>query len=335
MDFEDPAPPRSAPSRPIVRDLTNVRVPKAPSSFTPAARPLPPLVRPRGPRPVTLVVPVPATKAVPSTVLVPELPPSTATGRMRSRRWPERRWFMVAVGILGAALLIFWQDGASWVERYRIEQWKPPTDRLFTADDWFHQAQQRALAGDFRLALGAVKYALNSAPKNGKLLKFEGDMHQSLFQFPEAQAAYERALEVDPRNRAARQNLLLCQRINRYRQDPAAHLSTLYGLHRVMLGQQRISEAVAISQRMGSDHALQQATWQAALDNTGLRGKITVGENGALALDLTHGGLHPNLSLLQGYPITSLNAADTGLDDVQALRGLAVGETEPCPHAGA
>ena len=235
---------------------------------------------------------------------------------------------MVALGLVVAALLIGWQDGARWITTVRSWQWHSPNDSpnrfLRTAPDWYRQAQQRAAAGDFRLALGAVRYALALLPDDGVLLEFEGDMHQSLFEFPEAQVCYEQALQANPRDLRARQNLALCRRLNRYRDDPGSHRSTLYGLHRVMLGQDRVIEAVAISKRLGTDRTLQQATWQAALDHTGLRGRLTVTADGRMDLDLSGGPAQPDLSLLRDFPLTSLNVAGTGLEDLHALRGHAL-----------
>ena len=332
MNASDKTSLPDAPPQPRSRDLKDVRVPKVPSVFSAATR------RPAAPGrfPGTTHRPSPVSEQTryrfseaapaPLVALVPELPSTSVQLRARLAGWLGRQQTMVALGMLAAVALLGWHDGASWLAAVRSWQWHSPAESpnrfLRTAPDWYRQARQRAAAGDFRLALGAVRYALALLPGDSVLLEFEGDMHQSLFEFQIAQDCYEQALEANPRSLHARQNLALCRRLNRYHDDPASHRSTLYGLHRVMLGQQRMPEAVAISRRLIGDHALQQATWQAALDHTGLHGKIILDAHGGLDLDLSTGPLQPDLSLIRDFPITGLNVAGTGLEDLHVLRGL-------------
>lgn len=240
----------------------------------------------------------------------------------RGEEWGWRT--VVCAGALLAAGLVLRHDAALWWHGGKAAASGgegSPAWRLLSSREWFQRAQNRATEGNFRQALGTVEYGLASAPKNVDLLIMEGDMHQSLFQFVEAQRAYEKALRLQPANADAKQNITLCRRLNRYHDDASAHRSTLYGLHRVMLGQGRVSEAVAISRRLSTDQTLRQATWQAALDNTGLTGKITVGPAGQMDADLS-GNLEPDLALLKGFPINGLNLADTGLEDLHALPAL-------------
>ena len=326
--------PESPPLPPVtslrqIRDLKDIRVPRVPVAFSPARRKLPAASGPAGirrqtPAPVANGPREPAPK--PMAALVPELPSSAARLRVVLAGWLGRQRTMVALGMVAALLLLGWHDGAGWLAACRSWQWHSPVESpnrfLRTAPEWYRQAQQRAAAGDFRLALGAVRYALALLPGDGVLLEFEGDMHQSLFDFRAAQDCYEQALQANPRSRNARQNLALCRRLNRYHDDPISHRSTLYGLHRVMLGQQRLTEAVAISRLLGADHTLQQATWQTALDHTGLKGKITLDAHGGIDLDLTGISPPPDLSLIEDFPLTSLCLAGTGVEDLAALRGL-------------
>ena len=233
------------------------------------------------------------------------------------------------VGCLGAALalcLLTWHDGAAWTVwcltgRWRVAAAHVPAWRLHSAPEWSRRARQFAEDGDFRFALGAINYALTWSPDDAALLAFKGNMQQSLFQFREAETSYARALRTDPGHRHAQENLVLCQRINRIRRDPGAQTSTLYSLHRVMWEQGRKSEDLAISRHLGSDRLLWQAAWQAALDETGLRGTITVAADGAMELDLS-GTRQPDLTLLHDFPVTRLHLARTGLANVRALRGM-------------
>lgn len=246
-------------------------------------------------------------------------------GRRAARRARDYGWRSVVCAgvVLAAAIVLLWDAGigrrvsqSADAGSNKLAPWP-----LLSAREWFERARARATAGNFRQALGTVKHALVSSPKDADLLVFEGDMQQSLFQFIEAQRAYEQALHLDADNPEAQQNLQLCRRINRYRDDASSHRSTLYGLHRVMLGQNRVSEAVAISRRLNLDQKLRQTTWQAALTSTGLAGTITVDADGGMEADLS-GNLQPDLSLLKDFPLTSLKLADTGLEDLHALQGM-------------
>ena len=251
-----------------------------------------------------------------------------AIGRWRVwREWLSRPLSMSVLGGLAAAVLIYLHDGTAgvgWRESTkRFPPGEPPAWQLLTAGEWFQRARERTQEGSFRMALGAVDHALILSPEDPDLLTFRGNMYESLFHFREAQRSYDRALGADPGNRQARENSEFCQRINRVRRDAAGRASTLYGLHRLMLDQGRVSEAMAVSERLAADHALRQATWQAELDRTGLRGKITATADGGLELDLA-GTVLPDLALIKTFPVTSLNLADTRLEDIRALQGLAL-----------
>ena len=248
------------------------------------------------------------------------LPAAKEVERRRTGRF-FNRWTFAAAGVTLAVGIFL---GLRWHRLAEADRQgtKLPSLRLLTARDWWEQARQYADAGDFRLALGTVKYALALDPDDAVLLGFQGDMYESLLRFREAQASYERALVMKPGDRRTRQNLVLCHRINR-RRDGTVRPGTLYNLHRVMLEQGRIAEALAITRRLSDDRALQQATWQAALDETGLAGRITANAAGALELDLS-GITRPDLSLIHAWPLAGLNLADTGVDDLRALQGMAL-----------
>ena len=245
------------------------------------------------------------------TPVLPAAVPVRTRSRARRRKW-------IAAGI--AAVVLGLGLFAGWHAR-SIQRWtNPPAWRAATAREWWERARERAEAGDFRLALGTVQYALALDPEDAVLLHFEGDMQESLLQFHAAQASYEHALAVRPDDHAAHQNLVLCRRINR-RRDGTVRPGTLYNLHRVMLEQGRIAEALAITRRLADDRDLQRATWQAALDNTGLAGRIAVNADGTLELDLA-GTSRPDLSLARSFPLAGLHLADTGVEDLGALRGM-------------
>lgn len=235
-------------------------------------------------------------------------------------------WIVACLGAAIALCLLTWHDGAAWTVwcltgRWRVTRASVPAWRLNSAPEWSRRARQHAEDGSFRFALGAVNYALAWSPDDTALLTFKGNMLESLFQFREAENVYARALRLDGRNTAARDNLVLCQRINRIRRDPGAETSTLYGLHRVMSEQGRRSEDLAISRRLSSDRTLWQAAWQSELDETGLNGKITVAPDGAMELDLS-GEKQPDLKIIREFPVTRLNLARTGVANVRALRGM-------------
>ena len=237
-------------------------------------------------------------------------------------------WIVACLGAAVALCLLTWHDGAAWTVwcltgRWRVTTANVPAWRTHSAPEWGRRARQHAEDGNFRFALGAVNYALAWSPDDPALLTFKGNMLESLFQFREAENVYARVLRLDGKNGPARDNLVLCQRINRIRRDPGAETSTLYGLHRVMSEQGRRSEDLAISRRLSSDRNLWQTAWQAELDEMGLHGKITIAADGAMELDLS-GEEGPDLKIIREFPVTRLNLARTGVANVRALRGMSL-----------
>lgn len=236
--------------------------------------------------------------------------------------WPcsfghvQRCMTIVSLGAVVALFLVLCADAARRHAPAPAFAWQSRT-----ACEWFVQARQYPEEGNFQRALHTIRYALAFSPDNTAMLNFQGDMQQSLFEFDDAQQTYQRVLELDPGNRKARENLSLCLRLNRFHRDPESHLSTLYALHRVMLREGRISEAIAVTRRLKGDHALQQATWQTALDQAGLAGKITVDAEGGMSLDLS-GCEAPDLARVRAFPITRLNLAGAGIATLEPLAGM-------------
>ena len=253
--------------------------------------------------------------------LAKPIPAAVPVGKPRAGLF-LRRWQVVTAcaAVVAACLGVEW--GAYWFAQ-SVGRWtNPPAWRMTAARHWLERARQRAEEGDFRLALGTIKYALALRPDDAMLLRFQGDMYESLLRFREAQASYEHALAMQPDDHAARQNLVLCRRINR-RRDGTVRPGTLYNLHRVMLEQGRDAEALAISRQLADDRELQQATWQAILESTGLAGRIAAGADGGLELDLS-GSTQPDLSLIRDFPLAGLNLAGTSVENIDALRGMAL-----------
>ena len=261
-----------------------------------------------------LAASAPFPTAVPAIVA----PASSSPRRFVPFRKQFGKWTVFSQALLAVGLV----SGIAWfLHHHRESQAVALLARPRPSLEWLHEAQDRAEDGSFRLALKVVDRALADSPDNAALLKLKGDMNESLLQFGDAQTAYEQALRIDPHSRWARENLVLSRRLSRVAGQSAGRLSTLYGLHRAMLTQGRLGEAVAISNRLRSDPKLGQLTWQAALDRTGLHGRVTVDGEGGMSLDLS-GTAQPDLTLIQKFPVRHLYLAGTGLDDLLPLRGM-------------
>src|SRR5205823_5612583 len=110
-----------------------------------------------------------------------------------------------------------------------------------------------------------------------------GDIDESLLRIDDAVKAYESALQRNPKNKEARENLDLCRRLlvqSGGSELTAAHLRTL---QIAMRGQNRFAEAVAMMEKIEQDRGLIQDTWREFFSKKkGLKGQVTANEDGTL-----------------------------------------------------
>jgi tetratricopeptide (TPR) repeat protein len=189
-----------------------------------------------------------------------------------------------------------------------------------TAPQLHQQALESLQSGKLDEARARITYALALEPEVASYHLTAGRIHQSLLRLPEAQGAFERALALGGPKKELETNIALCRSILRTRQGTRA-VENLYALHRLMMEQQRLPEALLMAQRLETDRVLLQKTWAAVLDAGRVLGDLTVNDDGSF-----HLRLHPNspgsLAVLKGMPLQSLIAARTNIEDLSPLRGM-------------
>ena len=189
-----------------------------------------------------------------------------------------------------------------------------------TAPQLHAEAVAKLDAGELRSAAGKVSQALALEAEFATYHLTNGRIHELWQRIPEAVAAYERALALDPALPGVAQSLELCQRIGRSRQGMQA-LENQYALHRLAMEQRRFREALQIAQRIEEDRLLLQKTWAALLTANGVDGDLSLNEEGSFDLELRPGG-NGDLGALRGLPLRSLKAARCDITDLSPLAGM-------------
>jgi tetratricopeptide (TPR) repeat protein len=228
-------------------------------------------------------------------------------------------WLSVAMVTLFSALLVGKLREAS----RRARDAESVVLLLKTVAPQLHrEAEAALLAGRMDEAQNKIERALALDPNKAAYYLTLGNIHESLLHIPTAQTAYERAVNLQPSLVAAQENLELCQRISATR-GGIQKIENLYGLHRLMLDQNRLAEALRIAQRIGGDGVILHRTWQAILQASGIRGDLRLNDDNSFDLNLFV-GTNSDLSPLRGLPLRSLKASRANISDLSALSGMAL-----------
>ena len=194
---------------------------------------------------------------------------------------------------------------------------------LKVAAPQFHsEALELMRRGDFHAALRKIGHARALEPEVADYSFVEGNASESLLRIDAAIRAYERAIGLNPGFHAARANLELCRRIAATRHGGRSRESQ-YALHRVMMEQKRLPEALRMAQRLEDDRQLLHQTWQAILTDAGLNVALELNEGGFFDLDLS-GAERLDLRILEGMPLRHLKLARANISDVSPLRDLPI-----------
>jgi len=127
-------------------------------------------------------------------------------------------------------------------------------------------------------------------------------------------------VEIEPYLAQAQENLDLCRRISATR-GGVLKAENLYGLHRLMLEEKRLEEALRIARRIGGDGLILHRTWVTVLQAGGIRGDLRLNADGTFDLDLVP-GTNPDLSILHDMPLRALKAARSNISDLSPLDGM-------------
>jgi len=190
-------------------------------------------------------------------------------------------------------------------------------------------AQARALVEDGKIdeALEKISYAIQLDPKNGDYLLQHGHYLQITLHLHDAAAAYRKVLVLRPGDADAQQNLDLCERLlaeNGGKDELPQPL--IIQLVDALLAQGRQVEANPLAQRVGKGASTTEAALRARLKSLSAQpgwnsGRLRLQPNGTISLNLN--GLRVgDLSVLRGFPISSLDLDDPNFSDLTQLSGL-------------
>ncbi|HEV7404096.1 MAG TPA: hypothetical protein VGO11_14245 [Chthoniobacteraceae bacterium] len=191
-----------------------------------------------------------------------------------------------------------------------------------SAAQFFQQAKEQIAEGDFEGALEKLACASALEPMLADYRFAAGDAYESLLHLDAARDAYDRGLQLEPSNAAARANLDLCRRILATRHG-AASAESMYALHGLMMEQKRLPEALQMAHRLASDRPLLHRTLSAILEEARLPARLDLNGDGSFDLDLSGPG-RPDLSVLRQIPLRSLKLARSDVVDLTPLKGLAL-----------
>jgi Leucine-rich repeat (LRR) protein len=168
-------------------------------------------------------------------------------------------------------------------------------------------------------ALQKLSYAIALQPDVAAHHVLRGHIFESMLRLDAAEAAYARALDLDPSNESASENRLVCSRVLSARDARAP--ANLYALHRVMMKDERHAEALRMAQRLSSDKELLFRTWSAVLARAGFPSTLELNADGTFSLNLS-GTAVTSLAILKGMPLVSLDLSHTDVTSLSSLAGL-------------
>ncbi len=199
---------------------------------------------------------------------------------------------------------------------------KALTELRGTAPTFAAEAASLLDAQQFEEALDKIDYAIEQVPNEADFHALRGNVLQSTLRFGEAIAAYEQALERNPKHAGAKRNLELTKKLlAQIGPDGELKPGTLRALHGALVEQKRVGEAIGVLGQLGRDKQLFYNTWRAFFEKRGLRARAEPNEDATLFVDLSKERL-PDLAKLRDAPVSGLNLDDARLPDISALRGL-------------
>jgi len=200
------------------------------------------------------------------------------------------------------------------------------TELRRTAPVFYDEAQ--SLIDDFRFAeaLQRLDYALSLEPK-ADYHAARGNILQTLLRMPEAIAAYNQALALNPQLAVARENRDLCQRFLEENRGRTTWLpASLNSLHTALLREQRSSEALAIMRQFGPDKGVLYDTWKTILTQAKFpinNRNLQLNVRGLFTLQLAN-AVVDDLTPLKGMPLERLTLSGTKVSDLSPLQGMAL-----------
>ncbi len=188
-----------------------------------------------------------------------------------------------------------------------------------SAPAFAEQARGLAAREQFTEAIDKLDYAITLRPDAAEFLVAKGDLLQCQRKLAEAATMYREALRVQPRFTRAEESAKLCEELLAAPLSEQGQLSreSLAKLHLAMQKQQRpAAELLPVARLLGEEKKLLVDYWLGRLQalpvsaERPLRDRLTVREDGRLALDLSDTKV-ADLSPLVGAPLAVLNLSSS------------------------
>lgn len=259
-----------------------------------------------------------------------------ATSAEHAGAWRQARLFIrrnraVSIAVAAAVLIvaIVTAGFTASVVRERNRAETTLGELRSTAPTFADQAKALVEAGQIDDALGKISYAVKLDPHNPEFLRQRAHYLQVALRLRDAQTGYREVLALRPEDESARQNLALCERLlaaNAGKDDLSKPL--LVELVQALLAQGRVIEANPLAQRVGQGTAGTETALRARLksimaqpgwNNTRLRTQ----PDGTISLNLNDLKVS-DISMLRGFPISTLDVNDSSLTDISAVTGMPI-----------
>jgi len=191
-----------------------------------------------------------------------------------------------------------------------------------SAPAFAEQARLLTSMGKFPEAMEKLDYALGLDPENARFLQARAQLMEAQFRWADARAAWQAVVRREPRNPAWLTSLSRCESLlagNNVRDRPwedslAALLLTMTTEGRTEAERQRLGDLVLENSR----HRLAGLATVAGRPPEELLQHFPYG---LLTLEAADTAV-TNLEAIRGLPLARLNARNTGLADLQPLQGL-------------
>jgi serine/threonine protein kinase len=181
--------------------------------------------------------------------------------------------------------------------------------------------EARALSQEvkFAKALLRVNYAIKLRPEEPRFNALKGNLHQSLFQFDEAAAAYRNALEINPSLPYVKENLDLSTKLLKARRsDGVLSTNLLTELMEAMRRQRRTAESLALNTRLSRNQDDIFVTWRAIIFKAGLRGPLKRIGHRKISLKINNPEAE-DLDPIREMPLLRLDISGTQIQDLTPL----------------
>ena len=144
-----------------------------------------------------------------------------------------------------------------------------------TAPQFYVDAQALVADGDFQHALTKIDCAVALDPSRAEYFFLKGNICESLLLVEPALGLVLAGRRLAARLLGGSEKPGALPQDSRRRVRGAGSAESQYAFHEIMLSQGRLSEALHMAKRLGTDYELMQRTWSAILAAAGLHADVT------------------------------------------------------------